>query len=100
MRPDLISLLPHKPFFDMINKVPDVICFYFKGNYGNSLDTSITQMPSSTHPTAALYDGVSSNYLPWDEIKPYCLIESHWEDIRFRLESMNHIHKIAEKIVC
>ena len=72
---------------------------FFKGNYGNKLDSSVPPMASSTPPTNAVFDGAGYYYLPWNETKPCCVVESHWEDIHFRLDPLNIILKTAEKLV-
>ena len=68
------------------------------GNYGNLLDTLTDPQSSSTPPTNPVFDGNSYYFLPWQESKPCCVVESHWEDIAFRLEPINFLLKIIDKL--
>ena len=68
------------------------------GNYGNKLDTETDPQSSSTPPTRPVFDGSSFYFLPWQESKPCCVVESHWEDIAFRLEPINYIMRIINNI--
>jgi len=68
------------------------------GNYGNKLDNSCEPQSSSTPPYNAVFDGNAYYYLPWNETKPCCVVESHWEDIYFRLEPINFILKIIDRL--
>ena len=74
--------------------------FCVSGNYGNKLDTSVPPMASSTPPTNAVFDGASYYYLPWNDSKPCCVVDSHWEDIQFRLGPLNQLYKTIERLVC
>ena len=75
-----------------------VIC-YFVGNYGNQLDLSVPPSSSSTSPTNAIFDGSFYYFLPWNDIKPCCNVDSHWEDIAFRLEPLNILTRMCEQLV-
>ncbi|XP_048585076.1 myoferlin [Nematostella vectensis] len=66
------------------------------GNYGNAMDESVA--PSNTPPCNAVYDGSYYYYLPWGEDKPCVCVESYWEDITFRLEPLNVICGVAERL--
>ena len=68
------------------------------GNYGNKLDPHTAPQSSSTPPTNPVYDGNCYYFLPWRETKPCCEVESHWEDIAFRLEPINCLLKIITKL--
>ena len=68
------------------------------GNYGNKLDSSCDPQASSTPPTNPVFDGSDYYYLPWQETKPCCVVESHWEDIAFRLDPINVLQKTIEKL--
>lgn len=68
------------------------------GNYGNKLDDSVDPQSSSTPPTNPVFDGNSFYYLPWNETKPCCVVESHWEDIAFRLEPINILTKVIDRL--
>jgi len=68
------------------------------GNYGNKLDSSVPPMASSTPPTNAVFDGANYYYLPWHDSKPCCLVDSHWEDIYFRLWPLNQLLKVIDRL--
>lgn len=68
------------------------------GNYGNQLDESVPPSASSTSPTNAVFDGCFYYFLPWNDIKPCCNVDSHWEDIAFRLEPLNILSRMCEQL--
>jgi len=68
------------------------------GNYGNQLDVSVPPSSSSTSPTNAIFDGSFYYFLPWNDIKPCCNVDSHWEDIAFRLEPLNILTRMCEQL--
>lgn len=68
------------------------------GNYGNQLDLSVPPSSSSTSPTNAIFDGSFYYFLPWNDIKPCCNVDSHWEDIAFRLEPLNILTRMCEQL--
>ena len=70
---------------------------YFEGNYGNMMDESMA--PSNTPPCNAVYDGCNYYYLPWSSEKPCVCVESYWENIAFRLEPLNALLKIIDRVV-
>lgn len=46
------------------------------------------------------YDqGNHYHYLPWADTKPVVILTSYWEDIGYRLESVNVLLYIAERLV-
>lgn len=67
------------------------------GNYGNMMDESTA--PSNTPPCNAVYDGCNYYYLPWSGDKPCVCVESYWEKIAFRLEPLNVLIRIIERLV-
>ena len=67
------------------------------GNYGNMMDESVA--PSNTPPCNAVYDGSNYYYLPWSGEKPCVCVESYWEDIAFRLEPLNALLRIIDRLV-
>ncbi len=69
------------------------------GNYGNKFDQNETPSSSSTPPCNPIFDGCSYYYLPWGDIKPCMQVVSFWEDISFRIESINYIKRIRTLIV-
>lgn len=54
---------------------------------------------SATSPVNAVFDGCYYYYLPWGGIKPCCNVDSHWEDIAFRLDQLNIISHICDELV-
>ncbi|XP_071827020.1 myoferlin-like isoform X6 [Apostichopus japonicus] len=74
----------------MVSETDDPVEFEVSiGNYGNKLDDGCIPQPSATQPTNAVYDGCQYHFLPWGENKPLLIINSDWEDITWRLESLN-----------
>ena len=70
------------------------------GNYGNIFDDLIGNVNcSTTPPTNPVFDGAYYYFLPWEHIKPCLQITTEWEDIHFRLESINQLTKIRLFIV-
>ena len=69
------------------------------GNYGNKLDKHVPAQASTTPPTNPVYDGNQYYYLPWLDQKPCVVIDSHWEDNLYRIESMNLLNFIADRLV-
>jgi len=75
-------------------------CLFFDaGNYGNKLDQSVPPSSSTTPPTNAVYDGCYYYYLPWGDTKPCVCVDSHWEDISFRLDNLNILTRLCERLV-
>ncbi|EDO36866.1 predicted protein, partial [Nematostella vectensis] len=68
------------------------------GNYGNRLDTSVEPSSSSTAACNPVFDGSFYYFLPWSDSKPCCSVESHWEDIAFRLEAFNMLTRTLERL--
>ena len=69
------------------------------GNYGNKLDELLPPCVCTTQPTNAVFDGCFYYFLPWGDTKPCVDIDCHWEDISFRLEALNMILGICERLV-
>ncbi|KAH9524694.1 hypothetical protein Btru_027538 [Bulinus truncatus] len=68
------------------------------GNYGNKLDENVAPCASTTQPTNPVFDGCFYYYLPWANTKPCAVVDSSWEDISFRLCSLNVIHNIIDRL--
>nr|XP_028597531.1 fer-1-like protein 5 [Podarcis muralis] len=59
------------------------------GNYGNKFDGTCKPSASTTQYSHAVYDGNHYYYLPWYDTKPMVAITSFWENISYRIASMN-----------
>ncbi|XP_040034731.2 myoferlin [Gasterosteus aculeatus] len=68
------------------------------GNYGNKLDSTCKPLSSTTQYSFAVFDGNHYYYLPWADTKPVVIVTSHWEDISHRLDSVNILLFIAERL--
>ncbi|KAM9847707.1 myoferlin [Aulostomus maculatus] len=68
------------------------------GNYGNKLDSTCKPLASTTQYSFAVFDGNHYYYLPWADTKPVVILTSYWEDISHRLDSVNILLFIAEKL--
>lgn len=55
--------------------------------------------PSNTPQCNAVYDGTNYYYLPWSSEKPCVCVESYWENIAFRLEPLNALLRIFDRLV-
>lgn len=109
---DLIQTLPyqsrkkyklHAAFLDasMLAEHESTIEFEVSiGNYGNKFEDLIGNANcSTTPPTNAVFDGTAYYFLPWGHTKPCVQVTSEWEDITFRLESINQLAKVKLFIV-
>lgn len=72
---------------------------YSSGNYGNKLDEYIAPCASTTQPTNAVFDGTHYYFLPWGGTKPCVVVDSQWEDIGWRLETLNLFEGIMAALV-
>ncbi|XP_074502030.1 myoferlin isoform X1 [Sebastes fasciatus] len=68
------------------------------GNYGNKLDATCKPLSSTTQYSFAVFDGNHYHYLPWADTKPVVILTSFWEDISHRLDSVNVLLFIAERL--
>ncbi|XP_054456803.1 myoferlin [Anoplopoma fimbria] len=68
------------------------------GNYGNKLDSTCKPLSSTTQYSFAVFDGNYYYYLPWADTKPVVILTSYWEDISHRLDSVNVLLFIAERL--
>ncbi|KAJ8365691.1 hypothetical protein SKAU_G00145220 [Synaphobranchus kaupii] len=68
------------------------------GNYGNKLDATCKPLASTTQYSCAMFDGNHYYYLPWADTKPVVVLTSFWEDISHRLDSVNILLYITERL--
>ncbi|KAF6018505.1 hypothetical protein EB796_023180 [Bugula neritina] len=66
------------------------------GTYGNKLDDTVMPTASCTQPTNAVFDGCRYNFLPWENKRPCISVESFWEDISFRIDTINILLGIVD----
>ncbi|XP_041803959.1 myoferlin [Chelmon rostratus] len=68
------------------------------GNYGNKLDSTCKPLSSTTQYSFAVFDGNHYYYLPWADTKPVVILNSYWEDISHRLDCVNVLLFIADRL--
>ncbi|XP_059756689.1 myoferlin isoform X2 [Balaenoptera ricei] len=83
----------------MLQDVGEAIQFEVSiGNYGNKFDTTCKPLASSTQYSRAVFDGNYYYYLPWAHTKPVVTLTSYWEDISHRLDVVNTLLVMAERL--
>ncbi|CAH3022077.1 unnamed protein product, partial [Porites evermanni] len=66
------------------------------GNKGTKFDESVAQL--NTSPCNAVFDGSYYKYMPWGGEKPCIWIDCQWEDISFRIETLNILNRMRETL--
>uniref|UniRef100_A0A8C8XFB6 Myoferlin n=1 Tax=Panthera leo TaxID=9689 RepID=A0A8C8XFB6_PANLE len=83
----------------MLQDVGEAIQFEVSiGNYGNKFDTTCKPLASTTQYSRAIFDGNYYYYLPWAHTKPVVTLTSYWEDISHRLDAVNTLLTMAERL--
>ncbi|XP_058154766.1 myoferlin isoform X2 [Dasypus novemcinctus] len=83
----------------MLQDVGEAIQFEVSiGNYGNKFDTTCKPLASTTQYSRAIFDGNFYYYLPWAHTKPVVTLTSYWEDISHRLDAVNTLLVMAERL--
>uniref|UniRef100_A0A452I0A2 C2 domain-containing protein n=1 Tax=Gopherus agassizii TaxID=38772 RepID=A0A452I0A2_9SAUR len=84
----------------MLQDIGEAIQFEVSiGNYGNKFDTTCKPLASTTQYSRVVFDGNYYYYLPWVNRKPVVTLTSYWEDISHRLDPVNLILTMAERLV-
>nr|XP_019595132.1 PREDICTED: myoferlin isoform X1 [Rhinolophus sinicus] len=83
----------------MLQDVGEAIQFEVSiGNYGNKFDATCKPLASTTQYSRAIFDGNYYYYLPWAHTKPVVTLTSYWEDISHRLDAVNTLLVMAERL--
>ncbi|XP_074066135.1 fer-1-like protein 5 [Macrotis lagotis] len=68
------------------------------GHYGNKMDLNYKPLASTTQYSQAVCNGSSYHYLPWHNSKPVVTLSSLWEDISYRMNSLNILHVARDRL--
>ncbi|XP_053438706.1 myoferlin isoform X2 [Nycticebus coucang] len=83
----------------MLQDVGEAIQFEVSiGNYGNKFDATCKPLASTTQYSRAIFDGNYYYYLPWAHTKPVVTLTSYWEDISHRLDAVNTLLLMVERL--
>jgi dysferlin len=68
------------------------------GNYGNTHETDVAPGSSVTVATAAVSDGSNYWYISWEDKKPILELQCEFEDIEFRMQTLNLLRTLARSL--
>ncbi|XP_074144514.1 LOW QUALITY PROTEIN: fer-1-like protein 5 [Sminthopsis crassicaudata] len=68
------------------------------GHYGNKMDLNYKPLASTTQFSQAVIDDTSYHHLPWHNSKPVVTLTSTWEDVSYRMNSLNVLHVARDRL--
>ncbi|XP_051829561.1 fer-1-like protein 5 [Antechinus flavipes] len=68
------------------------------GHYGSKMDLNYKPLTSTTQYSQAVVDDTSYHYVPWHNSKPVVTLTSTWEDVSFRMNSLNVLHVARDRL--